>query len=413
MQRRRADLPRLQLHRPASTASTTTSAASAKSTASPATTRSTPAAAPTSSSATRRTTRSSSAGAPTGSTGGTGSDAILGDDGRIFESRNEATGVKWTPAGSGHGSWGTPCSGNGTFSCLAEPLNGIQALLATDPDTKFSNGNVLNEFIYTPGQVQTSTINVKDVLSIRVRHHAVQRDAERELGADQPLFDANNSDDVIFGGWDNDFLHGGSGDDAISGAEAGVNTYVQHFNFTSCAQTQTNYCADGVVETDWAHPWNPGNILQFGADTDAWHSNGHTAPRLGEFLLYDEYDPRREILFDGTGATWGCVATIHGGHDCSGDNGPITSFPYSYFLNNNANDGRAHPGVHRGRPAGQLHRVLAGSDEAERPERVPQLQRRRRRGLRRPRQRLAGRRHRPGHAVGRLGQRPPERRRRR
>ena len=147
-------------------------------------------------------------------------------------------------------------------------------------------------------------------------------------------------DDVIFGGWDNDFLHGGSGDDAISGAEAWRQHYVQHFNFTSCAQTQTNYCADGVVRDRLGHPWNPGNILQFGADSDAWHSNGHTAARLGEFLLYDEYDPRREILFDGTGATWGCAATIHGGHDCSGDNGPISSFPYSYFLNNNANDGR-------------------------------------------------------------------------
>src|SRR5690606_19421633 len=45
--------------------------------------------------------------------GGTGQDGILGDDGRIFTSRNS--------------------------SIYGEPLNGVQSLLATDPDTKFSN----------------------------------------------------------------------------------------------------------------------------------------------------------------------------------------------------------------------------------------------------------------------------------
>ncbi|MDT8302654.1 MAG: hypothetical protein RQ760_14315, partial [Sedimentisphaerales bacterium] len=33
-------------------------------------------------------------------------------------------------------------------------------------------------------------------------------------GGDDPLFDANLSDDIIFGGLGDDFLHGGSGDDA-------------------------------------------------------------------------------------------------------------------------------------------------------------------------------------------------------
>ena len=36
----------------------------------------------------------------------------------------------------------------------------VAALVATDPDLKTSQGFVLNEFIYTPGQVQTATINV-------------------------------------------------------------------------------------------------------------------------------------------------------------------------------------------------------------------------------------------------------------
>ena len=62
--------------------------------------------------------------------GGTGQDGILGDDGRIFTSRNA--------------------------SAYGEPLFGILALLASDPDDKFSNGNVLNEFIYTPGDAPDS-----------------------------------------------------------------------------------------------------------------------------------------------------------------------------------------------------------------------------------------------------------------
>ena len=74
--------------------------------------------------------------------GGTGSDGILGDDGRIFTSRNT----------------GCPGAASSTVCAqFAEPLYGILALRTVDPDTKTSQGDVLNEFIYTPGQVQTAT----------------------------------------------------------------------------------------------------------------------------------------------------------------------------------------------------------------------------------------------------------------
>ena len=78
------------------------------------------------------------------------------------------------------------------------------ALLATDPDTKFSNGNVLNELITTPGTVQSATINVGGALN-KAADITPFNQTPNALGADQPLFDANNSDDVIFGGWDDDF----------------------------------------------------------------------------------------------------------------------------------------------------------------------------------------------------------------
>ncbi|MFZ1880264.1 MAG: Calx-beta domain-containing protein [Gaiellaceae bacterium] len=248
--------------------------------------------------------------------GGTGQDGVLGDDGRIFESRNEAVGVQWVENYStGHGGWGNPCTGTGTLACQSEPLFGIAALLpASADDPKVSQGNVLSEFISTPGMVQTSTINIADALAMAFDITPFN-ETPNAIGADQPLFDANNEDDVIFGGWDGDFLHGASGDDAISGAEAAVTSYVQ--NLTTGSPT-------GLVETDWYHPWNPADILHFGADTNAWHSNHHTASRLGEFLLYDEYDPRRAIEFNLDGTVWkGTVQTS-----------------YQYFLNNNAADGR-------------------------------------------------------------------------
>src|SRR6185436_15123437 len=80
--------------------------------------------------------------------GGTGDDGVIGDDGRISTSRNSTLGWTWSDATA---TW-VPCTG----TCSSEPLNGVLALLATDPDSRGSNGNVINEFIYTPGQIQTA-----------------------------------------------------------------------------------------------------------------------------------------------------------------------------------------------------------------------------------------------------------------
>src|SRR5581483_9059833 len=199
--------------------------------------------------------------------GGTGQDGVLGDDGRIFESRNSSTGVQWSENyATGHGSWvGTSpaaCAAD-QVNCLAEPLHGIAALLPSDPDPKYSNGNVLNEYVYTPGQVQNATINVAGDLAMAFDLTRFN-ETPNALGADQPLFDANNEDDVIFGGWDNDFLHGASGDDAISGAEALQASYVQFLDPVTGNPT-------GLVRSDWQHPWNPADVLRFGADTNPWH----------------------------------------------------------------------------------------------------------------------------------------------
>ena len=114
----------------------------------------------------------------------------------------------------------------------------------------------------------------------------------------------------------------------------------------------------GIRRSDFGRPFNPGDALAF--------SNVG-----GAFDLYDENFPRREIrlLADGT---------VVGRRRGRRERGVLPDEP-----------GRRQP------PDGP-----GGPD------------RRRRRRLRRPRQRLDRRRHRQGHAVGRLGQRPAPGRRR-
>ena len=253
--------------------------------------------------------------------GGTGDDGILGDDGRLSTSRNSSSG--WTATG-------IACSGpvhtNG-FACYSEPLYGITALLAGDAETRISNGNVLNEEIYTPGRLQVETINVGGVLNKVVNLTPFNVDPVQN-----PLFRPDGGyDDIIFGGLGDDALHGGSGDDAMTGAEALV---------AGWAPTYTSTCdslATCLVRIDFGHPVNPGDVLRWNPeDPDGWHFD--RTRRAGEFALYDEYDPRREIVFDDLGRTWGCIATIHGGHLCS-ESTSYDDFQHSFFLNNVTDEG--------------------------------------------------------------------------
>ncbi|MGD8331142.1 MAG: calcium-binding protein, partial [Acidobacteriota bacterium] len=186
--------------------------------------------------------------------GGTGQDGVLGDDGRIYTSRNSST--------------------------YGESLYGVDALRPnSEDDPRRNDGDVLDEEISTPGDVQVATINVSDALKKSVNLSPFNVNPI-SMGYDDPLYDAENADDIIFGGLDSDFLHGGSGDDAISGAEA-----------LSLAYTQVD---DGsgtitVERSDWYRPFNPGDALRFGAD------------RAGEFALYDEFDPLRKIELNSDG----------------------------------------------------------------------------------------------------------------
>jgi len=232
--------------------------------------------------------------------GGTGDDGIIGDDGRISTSRNS--------------------------SVYGEPLYGIAALRAKDTDTRTANGDVLNEFIYTPGQIQTETINVGGVLKKTVNLTPFNVDP---TGLD-PLFrPAGGYDDIVFGGLGNDAIHGGSGDDALSGAEALVEGWAR------------DYSGDGnlvgILRIDFGHPVNPGDVLRYNPeDPDGWHYD--RTQRAGEFDLYDEYEPRREIRFNASGEVWTCTGYSPSGHTCT-ESAPITSYLFTYFLTNTSDEG--------------------------------------------------------------------------
>ncbi len=255
--------------------------------------------------------------------GGTGDDGMIGDDGRIFTSRNSQSA---DPANAGY------------LVSLGEPLSGVAPLLPTDADPKYSNGNALNEFIFTPGNMQTDTINVSGALKKTVDLTPFSSDPNWN-GLAQPTADEFSSppdkinrngfdsvttqhyDDILFGGLGSDWIHGGSGDDAISGSEALPQSYAPTYDANG---------PSGLVEIDYYHPFDPGNVLAFqSSDPNSHHPR--IAGRTGEFALYDENDPFREILLNanGTASKWAAGATPTG---------------VPFFLNFNQNEGVFVPG---------------------------------------------------------------------
>lgn len=215
--------------------------------------------------------------------GGTGRDGILGDDGLILTSRNSVEG---------------------------EALYGIAGLLANDPSTKYSNGNVLDEQISTPGGIQSAVINVSGELKKTADLVPFSYDPIWQAMDDEfPDNDDNTpfADDILFGGLDSDWLHGGSGDDAISGAEALKLAYVPDFDSDGNPIGILNLGYNAFDLTLPINPGdsvanpNPGDVLGFNpVDLDGQHLNNRF--RAGEFFLYDEYNPLTKILLnpDGT-----------------------------------------------------------------------------------------------------------------
>src|SRR4029450_10795343 len=76
-----------------------------------------------------------------------------------------------------------------------------------------------------------------------------------------------------------------------------------------------------------------------------WNAPKPFEPRLGEYYLYDEFDPQRAILFLPNGEKWRCTSFSNSGHTCTGTNSATPPVGNQYFLNFNADDATARPVV--------------------------------------------------------------------
>ena len=116
----------------------------------------------------------------------------------------------------------------------------------------------------------------------------------------------------------------------MSGAEALAESYAPRYDAAGAVI--------GLMRIDYGHPGNPGDVLRFNPDDpDGWHFD--RTRRAGEFALYDEYNPRRTILFNPDGSVWvGCLTFSTNGHTCI-TRAPAPAPARQFFLNNVTNEG--------------------------------------------------------------------------
>jgi Ca2+-binding RTX toxin-like protein len=227
--------------------------------------------------------------------GGAGIDGIIGDDGLIFTSRNSDQ--------YGEGLYGI------------DKLNPQQTNLKKN---EFPDPRSLNAEIRSPGNIQRAIINVeneliKPVELLAFRTEDLNDKTVGEFGTPPGVGVPVRFNDIIFGGLDNDFIHAGDGDDAISGAEAlpsyysgagfevgpnqeftDVNTFLQ--NMQASPSNDPRPLTDNPFWFNFA-PYNPGDILRF-EGKEILEENGQRARTRDEFAWYDEFSPRRKLMFD-------------------------------------------------------------------------------------------------------------------
>ena len=192
--------------------------------------------------------------------GGTGDDGAIGDDGRISTSRNNAT--------------------------FGEPLYGVAPLLATDPDPKNNDGNVLNEFIYTPGQIQTATINVEGVLKKSVNLTPFNVDPLEDPLFRPPAATTTSSSAA-------------SATTGCTAARATTRCRAPRRWSSPTRRATTRPASCGPVRIDYGHPVNPGDVLRFNPDDRRLALRPHAARRRVRALRrvqpapHDPLQPRR------------------------------------------------------------------------------------------------------------------------
>lgn len=202
------------------------------------------------------------------------------------------------------------CLASRVSSTYGEPLYGIKAI----PKTQIS------ELIATPGTTQQAVINVTGALKYTSYMWPFSWDPTTSLtnptwangcktNTACPPYWSRYGHDIIYGGWGSDSIFGGPGDSAISGAEAPTVSYTDNFSntckFTAAAKTGETCTATYVVqlnkkaiESDWYHPFNPGNVLGYTTPKKKHGPN----PTTGKFKMFTGTNPRRKVMLKTTGA---------------------------------------------------------------------------------------------------------------
>ncbi|HLZ94098.1 MAG TPA: hypothetical protein VKT20_02055 [Candidatus Dormibacteraeota bacterium] len=227
--------------------------------------------------------------------GGRGDQCIIGGGGRCLVSRNGSS----------------------------EPLYGIAAIPSSSSTTSY-----LNQLITTPGNVQQATINVSGALNYTPLLYPYNWDpntyAAPGVSNGNPTYSTNCKENqtcptyetvyghnIIYGGWGNGVVHGGPGNSAISGAEAPTRGFADNFNMfgTGPNANESYYLKNGVadtvltdyvinsapIQTDFFHPFNPGNAAGFMPNSDPPNGNQGRGYNIGKSLYFNAEDVRRQI----------------------------------------------------------------------------------------------------------------------
>jgi Ca2+-binding RTX toxin-like protein len=248
--------------------------------------------------------------------GGPANDTIFG--GGQNDTIVTGYGDNWVSGGYGDAciiAGGARCLANRVSSSYGEPLYGIAAMPAAN----------VSQLISTPGMTQQAMINVNGSLQYTALLSPYNWDPSTPQSQQYRTRFGNN---IIYGGWGNDSIHGGPGSDAISGGEAPLTAYTNNYDMNG-------QLIRAVIESDWAHPFNPGNVL-------GWNPSASTTAGPGnKFALFDPSDPRRKVMLNGDGSL--CKLT------------PSTGCAYAWILDvipnegpmdNKWTPGTGHPSVH-------------------------------------------------------------------
>ncbi|HEY5224284.1 MAG TPA: hypothetical protein VIJ18_14705 [Microbacteriaceae bacterium] len=187
---------------------------------------------------------------------------------------------------------GGRCLTSRVSSSYGEPLYAIAPIPAAN----------ISQLITTPGNVQQAVINVNGALNYTVVLWPYNWDPTANGSPSfatgckqnaicahyQPRFGHN----IIYGGWGGGVIHAGPGQSAVSGAEAPELGYADNFDMSGNAINATPY------ETDWYHPFNPGNPMGWHPLADNGNGNAARALMAGKASYFDPEDPRREIFLN-------------------------------------------------------------------------------------------------------------------